>query len=81
MWNVTTKAGENYSGRLDSETATSVDILDTGGKRHTLQRKDIAEMNASPLSITPAGFEQMPPEDLASIFEYLATSNHPEAKK
>jgi putative heme-binding domain-containing protein len=81
MWNVTTKDGENYSGRLDSETATSVDILDTTGKKHTLQRKDIAEMNASSLSIMPGGFDQLPPEDLASILEYLATSGHAEAKK
>jgi putative membrane-bound dehydrogenase-like protein len=81
MWNVTTKDGENYSGRLDSETATSVDILDTAGKKHTLQRKDIAEMNASALSIMPAGFELLPPNDLASILEYIATSGHSEAKK
>lgn len=81
MWNVTTKDGENYAGRLDSETATSVDILDTAGKKHTLQRKDIGEMTASALSIMPAGFEQLPPTDLAAILEYLATSGHHEAKK
>jgi putative heme-binding domain-containing protein len=81
MWNVTTRDGENYAGRLDSETATSVDILDTAGKKHTLQRKDVAEMNASALSIMPSGFDQLPPNDLASILEYLATSAHTEAKK
>jgi putative membrane-bound dehydrogenase-like protein len=81
MWNVTTKDGENYAGRLDSETATSVDILDTAGKKHTLQRKDIADMTASALSIMPAGFEQLPLSDLASLLEYLATSGHSEAKK
>jgi putative membrane-bound dehydrogenase-like protein len=81
MWNVTTKDGDNYSGRLDSETATSIDLLDTAGKKHTLQRKDIAEMNASALSIMPTGFEQLPPHDLASILEYIATSGHTEAKK
>jgi len=81
MWNVTTKDGENYAGRLDSETVTSIDILDTAGKKHTLQRKDIAEMNASALSIMPTGFEQLPPQDLASILEYIATSGHTEAKR
>ena len=81
MWNVTTKDGESYAGRLDSETATSVDILDTAGKQHTLQRKDIAEMNASALSIMPTGFDQLPAEDLASILEYIATSGHAEARK
>jgi putative heme-binding domain-containing protein len=81
MWNVTTKDNENYAGRLDSETATSVDILDTAGKKHTLQRKDISEMTASALSIMPAGFEQLPLSDLASLLEYLAASGHSEAKK
>ena len=71
MWTVTTKDGGNYSGQLDSETATSVDILDTTGRKHTLQRKDIAEMNASALSVMPQGFDQLPPEDLASILEFL----------
>ena len=76
MWNVTMKGGENYAGRLDSETATSVDILDTAGTKHTLQRSDIAEMNTTALSIMPAGFEQLPAEDLAAILEYLATASH-----
>jgi putative heme-binding domain-containing protein len=81
MWNVTMKDGDSYSGRLDSETATSVDILDTTGKKHTLQRKDIAEMKATALSIMPAGFEQLPADDLASILEYISSSGHTEAKK
>ena len=58
-----------------------IDILDTAGKKHTLQRKDIAEVNASALSIMPTGFEQLPAHDLASILEYIATSGHIEAKK
>jgi len=81
LWNVTTKDGETYSGRLDSETQTSVDILDSAGQKHTLQRKEITEMQASNLSIMPVGFDQLPESDLASLLEYLATAGHMEAKK
>jgi len=81
MWSVTTRDGENYSGQLDSETATSVDILDTTGRKHTLQRKDVAEIKTSNLSVMPAGFDQLPPGDLAAILEYLASTPHDEARK
>jgi putative heme-binding domain-containing protein len=81
MWNVTMKDGENYADRLDSETATSVDLLDTAGQKHTLQRPSISEMNASALSIMPGGFELLPANDLASLLEYLVTSGHAEVKK
>lgn len=76
LWNITTKDGETYAGRLDSETQTSVDILDSAGQKHTLQRKDITEMQASNLSIMPAGFEQLPEDDLAGLLEYLSSPAH-----
>jgi hypothetical protein len=69
-----------FSLNVGAATAAEPD-LDTAGKKHTLQRKDIAEMNASAVSIMPAGFDQLPPHDLASILEYLVTSGHSEAKK
>lgn len=74
LWSVTTRDGETLGGRLDSETATSIDLLDTTGQKHTLQRKDIARLEASNLSIMPVGFDQLPPDDLAAILEYMATS-------
>jgi putative heme-binding domain-containing protein len=72
LWNVTTKDGETFSGRLEAETQTSVEILDSAAQKHVLQRKDIAQLEASPLSIMPAGFESLPPDDLKSLVEYLA---------
>ena len=80
LWNVSTKAGDTFSGRLDTETATSVEILDTAGQKHVVQRAEIVELNASALSIMPAGFDQLPPDDLAALLEYLAPTP-PEAKK
>jgi len=71
LWNVSTKEGETYSGRLDAETQTSVEILDATGQKHVIQRKDIETMNASQLSIMPNGFETLPPADLKGLLAYL----------
>ena len=80
LWNVSTKNGETFAGRLDTETATSIEVYDTAGQKHVIQRKDIGEMNASNLSIMPAGFDQLPPSDLASLLDYLAQGPRKEAK-
>ena len=75
LWNVTTKGGETFSGRLETETQTTVEILDTTAQKHVIQRKDIASMDGSQLSIMPTGFEALPPDDLKSLLEYLCHSN------
>jgi putative membrane-bound dehydrogenase-like protein len=77
MWNVTTKGGETYSGRLDTETQTSVEILDTLGQKHAIQRQDIVTIDASQLSIMPTGFESLPPDDLKALLEYLCHEHTP----
>jgi putative membrane-bound dehydrogenase-like protein len=76
LWNVTTKGGETFSGRLEAETQTTVEILDTTAQKHVVQRKDIATMDASQLSIMPTGFEALPTDDLKALIEYLASA-HP----
>jgi putative heme-binding domain-containing protein len=71
LWNVTTKSGDTFSGRLETETQTSVEILDTTGQKHAIQRKDIGTMEGTQLSIMPAGMEALPPDDLKSLLEFL----------
>ncbi len=71
LWNVTTKDGETFSGRLETETQTTVEILDTTAQKHVIQRKEIASMDGSQLSIMPTGFESLPPDDLKALMEYL----------
>lgn len=73
LWNVTTKDGTTYSGRLEAETRTTVEILDVAAQKHVIQRKDIESLEASPLSIMPAGFEAIPEDELRGLLEYLAT--------
>lgn len=70
-WIVTTKDNETYTGRLESETQTTVEILDANAQKHVFQRKDIASMQGSQLSIMPNGFETLPPDDLKGLLEYL----------
>ena len=76
LWNVTTKAGDTFAGRLDGETQTSIELLDLTGQKHTLSRKDITSLESSNLSIMPVGFESLDEKDLAALLEYLAQSTH-----
>ena len=76
LWTVTTKDGDAFSGRLETETQTTVEILDTAAQKHVIQRKDIASMEGSSQSIMPAGFDALPADDLKSLLEYLASSVH-----
>ena len=76
LWNVTTKSGETWSGRLDGETSTSIELLDLTGQKHTLQRSTLASVESSNQSIMPVGFESLGEADLASLLEYLAGTRH-----
>ncbi|MEY2410344.1 MAG: uncharacterized protein QOF48_3014, partial [Verrucomicrobiota bacterium] len=71
QWNVTTKTGDVIAGRLDTETATVVEVLDMAGQRHAIQRQNLAEMTPSAVSLMPQTFDQLPESDLAALLEYL----------
>lgn len=73
LWTATTKDGTTFSGRLEAETQTTVEILDVAAQKHVLQRADIQTLEASALSIMPVGFEALPGDDLKALVEYLAT--------
>jgi len=76
MWSVAMKDGESWSGRLETETQTTVEILDATGAKHALQRKDIENIKCNELSIMPNGFEALPPTDLKALLAYLITPQH-----
>ena len=81
LWTIETKDGDSYSGRLDTETQTSVELLDATGEKHIIQRKDIASMNASVLSIMPVGLiDDFKPEETAALMQYLTKTVHIEKK-
>lgn len=67
LWNVTTKAGEAYAERLDGETATSIELLDLTGQRHTVQHSSRAGLESSNQSIIPTGFKSLGTNDLTAL--------------
>ena len=75
MWQVKTLDGQVFAGRLDTETATTVELYDVEGKSRVIQRKDIELMKASALSIMPVGLiDQLPADDIAGLIEVLSAS-------
>lgn len=75
MWTATTRDGDTFSGRLETETKTAVEILDLTGQKHSIQRTDLQSLDASALSIMPVGFESLPESDLSSLLEFLAAGH------
>ncbi len=73
LWTATTKDGTTYSGRLEAETQSTVEILDVTAQKHVIERSEIESLQASALSIMPVGFEALPEDDLKALIEYLAT--------
>jgi putative membrane-bound dehydrogenase-like protein len=72
LWIVQTTDGQTVSGRLDTESQTTVELLDATGKKQVIQRKNIKRMASTPNSVMPEGFEQLPPKDLADLLEFVA---------
>ncbi len=58
QYTVATTAGRMINGLLASETKTTVELLDSEGKRQTVLRQDIDEMAASKKSLMPEGFRK-----------------------
>jgi len=74
-WTAETADEESISGRLMSESQTSIEIMDATGTSHAIERKDMKSLTASERSVMPEGFDQsMPQEDLANLLEFLASS-------
>jgi putative heme-binding domain-containing protein len=69
---VATTDGRVINGLLASETKTTVELIDSEGKRQTVLRQDIDEMAASKKSLMPEGFEkQVTPGQLNDLLAFL----------
>lgn len=69
---VTTADGKVLAGLLASETRTSIELVDSQGKRFLLPREDIEELQVSSKSVMPEGFEkQMSEKDMGDLLEFL----------
>lgn len=71
-WTVVTKKGQLITGLMNSETKTSLELVDSEGKKHVLNRSDIDEISVSPKSLMPEGFEkQVNEKDLTDLLEFM----------
>ncbi|MEK6258143.1 MAG: PVC-type heme-binding CxxCH protein [Planctomycetota bacterium] len=72
VYSVALADGRVMSGLLASESKTAIEIFDTEGKKHAIQRDDIDELIASAKSLMPEGFEkQVKPDEIANLLEFL----------
>jgi len=69
---VVTTDGRLFAGLLAAESATSVTLLEPGGKQQIVLRKDIEELRALLLSLMPDDLAtQLSPADLANVIAWL----------
>jgi len=71
-YTVVTEDGRIFTGVLAAETATSITLRKEEGVEQTILRKDIDEMEASPISMMPEELEkEVSPQDVADLISYL----------
>ncbi|MGD9856858.1 MAG: PVC-type heme-binding CxxCH protein, partial [Planctomycetaceae bacterium] len=73
LYTVVTNDGLVLDGMLANETRTTIELVDTKAKRHTLERENVQELVSSTKSLMPEGFEkQMPETDLVNLLAFLS---------
>lgn len=71
-YNIETKDGRSLSGVVRNETSSGLTLVQGGGVRESIARRDIAGIRASALSLMPEGLEQaLAPQDLADLIAWL----------
>jgi len=72
VYTVVTDDGRVLNGLLASETKTTLELFDSEGKKHAVQRDEIEQLVASSKSLMPEGFEkQVTPDDIVNLLEFL----------
>ena len=62
------------TGMLASESKTSIELINSQGKKEVVLREDIDELIASQKSLMPEGFEgQMTPKEMSDLLEFLTS--------
>jgi putative membrane-bound dehydrogenase-like protein len=71
-YSIVTGDGRILTGQLETETGSSITLLAAGGKRETVLRRDIEELQASTKSLMPEGLEQgLKPQDVADLLQFV----------
>ncbi|MEO8271916.1 MAG: alpha/beta hydrolase-fold protein, partial [Aureliella sp.] len=72
-YQIVTVDGAVLTGMLVGESANSLRLIDTQGKEKLVLREDIEQMNSSPKSLMPEGFEgQITKQETADLLAFLA---------
>ncbi len=71
-YEVTTRDGEELTGVISEETPSSITLLQAGGTRQVLARRQIATLKSSKLSLMPDGFEKaLTQQSMADLISFL----------
>ncbi|MCR9294297.1 MAG: c-type cytochrome [bacterium] len=71
-YNVLTADGRIHSGKLETETGSSITLLAAEGKRTTVLRSEMEQLQASNKSVMPEGIEnELSPQDMADLLEFV----------
>ncbi|MEQ9097620.1 MAG: c-type cytochrome [Imperialibacter sp.] len=71
-WELENKSGEQITGVIASETASSLSIKDAAGNVTTVNRNEISSLRASNISAMPAGFENsISVDQMSDLIAYL----------
>jgi putative membrane-bound dehydrogenase-like protein len=69
---VLTTDGRTLTGRLETETGSSITLVTATGKRETILRRDIEELKSTSKSLMPEGLEQgLSPQDMADLLQFV----------
>ncbi|MDG2126580.1 MAG: c-type cytochrome [Fuerstiella sp.] len=67
-----TQSGRSFNGIMATETGSSITLLAAEGKRQSILRSDIDELQASSKSLMPEGLEKdLTPQDLADMISFI----------
>ncbi|MEO1997970.1 MAG: c-type cytochrome, partial [Planctomycetaceae bacterium] len=73
-----TDAGKTYAGMLLTETGTSLTLIGSDGKPHTIRRAELDTLSGSNRSLMPEGFEKdISKQDLADVIRFVQSSGTP----
>jgi putative heme-binding domain-containing protein len=72
LYTIVKTNGKFLSGLLASETKTSLELYDSQGKKHILQRDEVDQIVSSNKSLMPDGFEKtLKNEEIVNLLEFL----------
>ena len=71
-YSILTEDGRILTGKLETETGSSITLLSAAGNRETILRRDIERVQATGKSVMPEGLEQgLAPQDLADLIQFV----------